>query len=83
MSSEKRKSEDVPDPGSKAAADEGSEERADRVMRRVRHETSSKDLLTFSFGKMWSVLLVVVAGIVVIAEKFATAKSNDKSPPED
>ena len=57
-----------------------SEERADRVMRRVRHETSTKDMVSFSFGKMWSVLLVVVASFVVIAEKWA--KSNDKKPNE-
>ena len=60
--------------------DRESAERADRVMRRVRQETSAKDVVSFSFGKMWSVLLVVVASFVVIAEKFAT--SGDKKPKE-
>lgn len=60
--------------------DSGSGERADRVMRRVRQETSTKDMVSFSFGKMWSVLLVVVASFVVIAEKWA--KSSDDKPKE-
>lgn len=60
--------------------DEEGEARIGRILRKTQREIATRDILTFTLGRAWSVLLIVGATFVVLADQFAkNGDSSDKS----
>ncbi len=45
---------------------EGHERRVRKILTRARHEVGVRDLVTFSFARMWTVLLAIGAAIYAL-----------------
>lgn len=56
-------------------SEDGSEYRIQRILGKTRMEVGTRDVMTFAFGKAWSVLLIVGATFVVAADHWS--RSND------
>ena len=61
----------------KAAGRKPDEQRIQQILRQVRRETGLKDLLSFGFGRAWSVLLIATATFVVVADSWARTTGRD------
>lgn len=59
-----------------ADPDNEGEARIGRILRKTQREVAARDILTFSLGRAWSVLLIVGATFVVIADQWAKNTGN-------
>lgn len=60
-----------------AVPDEFSEARIKKILNQSKREAGARDLLTFTFGRAWSVLLILGATFVVVADQFARKTPSD------
>ena len=53
------------------------EARIQKILKQTQREAGTRDLLTFAFGRAWSVLLILGATFVVIADQYARNSSSE------
>lgn len=62
--------------------DADSEARIGRILRKTQRNVATRDVLTFTLGRAWSVLLVVGATFVVVADQWAKNGGKPESNDE-